>query len=691
MLRFTAQLIDAIDGKHLWAERYDRELKDLFALQDEITEKILLALHIELTIGEQAKAWRQLSPDSEAYRALLEWRELAQTWSPDNMAEVERLATEVYRQNPDAILSNQMMGWSLWFGIIVGASKDPEADLAKAREFANRSLSLGEEAHTYLLQSVLDLLERDYEAAIAHADRAIEMLPNGGDTNAIGGSTKIQAGQPAEGVELMKKGMRYEPFYPGWVPGMLANGLMLLGQYEEAKEVSRGVLAYPYAEGGGHALAWARLAAIDMFEGNEEGARKSVMKALEVFPGMSISWFKIVWGTWKDQAFVEKFLDALRRAGLPENSPKPLPNKPSIAVLPFDNMSDDPKQTYFADGMAEDIITDLSNISGLFVIARNSSFSYRGKSTDVRTIGRELGVRYLLEGSVRREGSEVRINAQLVDTQTVRCGGHLWAKRYDGDVTDVFDLQDQITEQVVGALKVTLGQSERDRVERKPTDNPEAYSLYLQGRQIHRTYVRKRANEAFSLLEQAINLDPTFAEAYAELAGLAYIAWVADWAEVMPGPAALDKTKQALARAVALDPQNSYAAMLKAFLAMRHLQHDQAIELVNKAIALTPGIADRYLQGAMIFAWSGDHAAAAKATEMAAKLEPRPTPRQYMNFSFVWLLLREHQKALEAALTARRRGPDLVESWVSNILTVSYAHLGELEKAAAESKRPTRN
>ena len=203
----------------------------------------------------------------------------------------------------------------------------------------------------------------------------------------------------------------------------------------------------------------------------------------------------------------------------------PLPDKPSIVVLPFNNISGDPKQDYFANGMTEDLITDLSKISGLFVIARNSSFSYKGTDTDVRVIARELGVKHVLEGSVRRAGDRVRINAQLIDATT---GGHLWAERYDGSLTDVFELQDKVTAKNVSALALRLTTTEQAQQARKETQSVAAYDAFLRaGRLLNeRDWMERPDNDkARAWLETAIELDPNYAAAYASL-GFTY------WLEV---------------------------------------------------------------------------------------------------------------------------------------------------------------
>ena len=219
----------------------------------------------------------------------------------------------------------------------------------------------------------------------------------------------------------------------------------------------------------------------------------------------------------------------------PVEPPKPaltLPDKPSIAVLPFTNLSSDPEQDYFADGMVEDIITALSRFKALFVIARNSSFTYKGRAVDVKQVGRELGVRYVLEGSVRKAANRVRITGQLVDTAT---GAHLWADRFDGGLGDIFDLQDQVTESVVGAIAPAVEKAEIERAKRKPTESLDAYALYLRGLARFYQFASRQANdEALRLFNSAIELDPDFASAYGR-AAFCYVyaktnGWISDTA-----------------------------------------------------------------------------------------------------------------------------------------------------------------
>src|SRR5262249_5216758 len=191
--------------------------------------------------------------------------------------------------------------------------------------------------------------------------------------------------------------------------------------------------------------------------------------------------------------------------------PLALPDRPSIAVLPFQNMSGDPEQEYFADGMVEDIITALSRFKSLFVIARNSSFTYKGKAVDIKQVGRELGVRYVLEGSVRKAGDRLRISGQLIEAAT---GGHLWADHFDGVLEDIFELQDRITSSVVGAIAPKLEQAEIERAMRKPTENLDAYDYFLRAMACYHLFTKDSLLEARRLFRRATDLDPNYAAAY---------------------------------------------------------------------------------------------------------------------------------------------------------------------------------
>ncbi|MBB4230755.1 adenylate/guanylate cyclase domain-containing protein [Rhizobium mongolense] len=299
-------------------------------------------------------------------------------------------------------------------------------------------------------------------------------------------------------------------------------------------------------------------------------------------------------------------------------TPPQLPKKPSIAVLPFDNMSGDPEQGYFADGITEDIITDLSKVSGLFVIARNSSFAYKGKTPDIRKVSRELGVRYVLEGSVRRAADRIRINAQMIDGTT---GGHLWAERYDRGLEDIFAVQDEVTRTIVDALRVKLTAGEEERRESRSKVDPEAYDLLVRSRQITLQFNAVSSMEARSMLQRAIAIDPGLAAAYASLSIIALTDFINLWNGATP-----DNLTQALElaeKAIDTDdtePQGHFTLAL-ALSWMRRL--DEAERPAERAIELDPNSANAYTALGTIRDFQGRHEDALALYTRAHRLDPQ--------------------------------------------------------------------
>ncbi len=299
---------------------------------------------------------------------------------------------------------------------------------------------------------------------------------------------------------------------------------------------------------------------------------------------------------------------------------KPEPNAAaSIAVLPFTNMSGDPEQEYFSDGISEDIITDLSKIAGLTVIARNSSFTFKGRSVDIREVGKELGVRSVLEGSIRRASNRVRITAQLIDATN---GAHLWADRYDRDLTDIFEVQDDVTRRIVDALKVTLSPAENTRLADSGTPNIEAYDCYLRGREVMAVNPknRERFEQATKFYIRALELDPSYSQAYAGLSMAYGLDYQNRWSD--DPDLSLGLAKHNAEQAIEKNPKDPFARLTASWTAILEKDLDRAKSEADIALSLNPNYSGAYLILGHIQTLSGRPLEAIPALERATRLDP---------------------------------------------------------------------
>jgi adenylate cyclase len=377
------------------------------------------------------------------------------------------------------------------------------------------------------------------------------------------------------------------------------------------------------------------------------------------------------------------------RIGLGQRPPAPasaapvlaLPDKPSIAVLPFQNMSGDPEQEYFADGMVEEIITALSRIRWLFVIARNSSFTYKGQAVDVKQVGRELGVRYVLEGSVRKGGGRVRITAQLIDALT---GTHLWADRFDRALDDVFALQDELTISVVGAIEPSLRKAEIERAKRKRPDSLDAYDLCLRALPFASTAMPEDAEKALPLLEEAIRLEPDYPAAHAALA------WCHEQRYLRGG---LDEgTREAARRharaALAAGGDDAMALATAGFvIAVVERDYATAIDANDRALALSPSSAFAFALGSIMRAWRGDLPTAIAHGETALRLSPYDPLiyLPYVGLAYAHFFAGHFAEAASAASRAMQANPRF--SVPCYLYTAALACLGRAEEAEATAQR----
>jgi len=387
-------------------------------------------------------------------------------------------------------------------------------------------------------------------------------------------------------------------------------------------------------------------------------------------------------GSVRIQAGAEPDSGLASTASSPNESALPLPDRPSIAVLPFHNMGDDPEQEYFADGLVEDIITALSRFKSLFVIARNSSFTYRGRAVDIRQVGRELGVRYVLEGSVRKGSSGLRITAQLIDAIS---GAHVWAERYDRNLSDVFAVQDEMTASVAGLIEPALAEAERQRVLRKPLDRLDAWEAYQRGLWHFYKYGPEENQMALAFFRQAIALDPNFAPGhYGYALALQWDVWhysYRPFEEVQGTP------REEAVLAVSLDDKDAMAHAVLAHMLMWGSEWEAAIAEARTALALNPNNAFVISMLGCVLGFGGYRDEALDRIRQAMRASPHDP------LTWLWTLwtaaiqlgARKFDAALEALHQVLRLRPGL--ALVYELMAACLAHLGRLDEARAALER----
>jgi adenylate cyclase len=358
--------------------------------------------------------------------------------------------------------------------------------------------------------------------------------------------------------------------------------------------------------------------------------------------------------------------------------PLPLPDKPSIAVLPFANMSGDPEQEYFADGMVEEIITALSRIRWLFVIARNSTFTYKGQGIDVKQVGRELGVRYVLEGSVRKAAGRVRITAQLIEAET---GAHLWADRFDGSLEDVFELQDGVAISVAGVIEPALEMAEIRRSAARPTTDLSAYDFYLRALAIFFPITKERIVEALGLLDQAIAIDRHYGPALAWAAGCHLQLVINGWVEE---PETSRRKSSDLARQALEVAQNDPRILAVAAFVLAQSGEDigAMIGLVDRALALNPSYAQGWFLSSVLRVFAGQHDLAIEHVETSLRLSPRERMDPSLSImGTAYFFKHQFDEAASKLVLAIQDHPGFPFPY--RVLAACYAHMGRLDEARA--------
>lgn len=382
-------------------------------------------------------------------------------------------------------------------------------------------------------------------------------------------------------------------------------------------------------------------------------------------------------------AFWRPIRDFTQAPNLIERFAYPLPEKPSVAVLPFINVSGDSEQDHLADGLTDDLITELSKVSGLFVIARHSVFAMKSDMGKIQDVAAELGVHYVLEGTLQRAGPKLRINVKLIDALT---GLSMWAERYDRQYADLFAVQDDVTSKIISALQVELTEGERTRIERMPSDNLEAYDYYIRAEQEGLTYGDVNTyRRTLSYYQKAIDLDPDFADAHAGIARVAVDVWRNDYNFLWSAAVARKIAYDAAGQALKLDPDNARAHTVLALLQLVDGRDVEARDSANRAVEAQPNSAEAAGNLALILAHTGNHDQAVTEIGRALRLDPTPSPGFRLLAGIVFYTARNNSRAIPLLTEARDALPDAEAA--REYLTAAYSLEGDKVRGAEERKR----
>src|SRR5512145_1528997 len=566
-LRISVQLIDAGTGAHLWAETYDRQFRaeEIFALQDDLVPRIVSTVadvNGVLPRSMSEVVCRKNPDELSPYEAVLRSFRYFDRVNAEELAAAQSCLEIAVKKAPSNADAWAML--ALLFAQDYGQGFNLHSDaLNSGTMAAQRAVEAGPSnhlAHFSLAQA--RFFQKDLQSFRHAAERAVALNPMDANSLAFIGELLTYVGDYERGLALATRAKQINPNHPGWFWYADYFYAYRQGDYDGALKL---ILK---ANLPGHWGMHAGIAAANGQLGKLEAASKAIRDLLKLRPDYGATVHNTL-AKWFDPELCEQLLDGLRKAGLeiagekpgaettdsaPKNAaPKAITvpsfeSRPAIAVLPFDNLSADPEQEYFADGLAEDLITRLSLWRLFPVIARNSSYVYKGRAMDLKKVSAELGVRYVVQGSVRKANNQLRISAQLNDSTT---GQNVWAKTYDRELTDVFAVQDEISQAIAASLVGDLERSEHARVQRRAPENLEAWGLYQRALPLIYNFTREDCAQARTLLARAVEHDPHFATALARLAEVGVWEVLHEWTNDSEGT--LVASIADARRAVALD------------------------------------------------------------------------------------------------------------------------------------------
>ena len=611
--RITAQLIDAVSGHSIWANRYDRDIKDIFQVQDEIARNIAGKLNAQLMWTESK---RRNARNLDAYHLVRRAQQEFLKVRPEANRRARQLAQRAIELDPNFARAYSVVAHTHAFDARWGWVSDRAASGKKAFEAAKKAIAVDDREFTayHALGTVLHGRQL-FDQAISAYEKAISLNPNNADLLATSSNALLYAGRFDDAIRRIRNAMRLNPYYRWFYPVFLGRAYFGKGEFEKALPLFKeGIRIDPR-----NSVAIRYVVAINGHIGNQRAATAAIGQLLQQIPSASVKELERQLG--RKAAELGTYLDGLRKAGLRESTPRNSTPPPlSIVVLPFDNLSGDKSKDYLADVITDQLTTYLSRIPGTFVIARNTAFTFKGKPVDVKKVGGDLGVRFVLEGSVQPAGDRIRVNAQLIDADT---GAHLWAQKFDRSQTDRFRMQDEIVARVSRALHIQLSEVEAARLSQPTDSNSEAGTLAIRCEAIFLRWgpARKQTQAGYRLCEQALRRDATNVRALSLLAirhGFRVATGQSD-----DRPQDIKRSTEFAERAIAADPNYYMARYAKAVAHSVRGEHRETIIEAKHALDLNPSFVTAYMFMLAAGVYTGQPEKTIEWAAEATRISPR--------------------------------------------------------------------
>ena len=678
-VRITAQLIDAITGRNMWSERYDRDLEDFFSLLDEIAMAVAVALQSELTDGEQARRWHNSTRNFDAWGYVVKGKSLFYKFGKQEMVKSRELFEQAVQIDPQYANAILWIAWTHKIDAHLGYTDSKEKSLKLSFDLAKKAVAMNDrDPNVHSLLSLLSLIQGDHEMAVAEGREAIALGPSDSAAHICFGEVLYQSGKFEEAVKMCERALRQHPYPPPFYLGHTLNAYYWTERYDESLALAERLIDMGLKVDNEWGVAWglfgSALAKIQL--GRLSEARQDANKLLKLWPWFDLDYFASIYH-YKNSAHLERLIDVLRLAGIPEKEPLPLPEKPSVAVLPFENLTGNTSQEFIGDGIAESIIIALSGLDELFVITSNSTFSYKNKQIPVEQIGRELGVRFILCGSVLQAGKRIRITARLIEVKT---GFHLWTDQFDRDMANFFNLLDVVAQKTTVSLQVELTQGPQAR-RSLDTTNFEAWGCYVKAANLLQRFTRQDNIIARELLFKAVEIDSDFAMAWVMLAWTYFVDVRFGFSE---DPAqSIGKAIEIGTKARSMDNQipGIYSFWSTVYLVQGEFK--KAIEEGQKAVEIGPNNAVAHLLLCQTMRFVGRFQEAIKFGRMAIRLCPRCPAWYFAVLAPAYIEageLKHGVSLLNEGLERSRKG-EIPASHMLQHLAVAYIRLGQRDRA----------